>query len=89
MVVELLAGLLALEAAVLDEPEVDGSDLMATAGAFVEFVEVELVDAELPPPVVPEVEADDEETGSFLISVAESAARIASATMSFFFWIKL
>lgn len=87
MVVELLAGLLALEAAVLDEPEVDGSDLMATAGAFVEFVEVELVEAELP--VVPEVEADDEETGSFLISVAESAARIASATMSFFFWIKL
>ena len=82
MVVELLAGLLALEAAVLDEPEVDGSDLIAT-GAFVEFVDVELVEAELP--VVPEVEADDEETGSFFISVAESAARIASATISFFF----
>lgn len=70
VVVELL-GLMLLALEVL------GSDLTAV------ITELDDVEALVPDPEAAGVEV--EETGSFLISVAESAARIASATMSFFF----
>ena len=65
--------------------EVLGSDLTAVITELDD--EVDAIDPEVvaDEAATPDVPAEVEETGSFLISVAESAARIASATMSFFF----